>query len=82
MAVKMPVDVACGEVMPAPAAHAEPAAQNSHQNPFVRIVFDQYTEVAGQSLETVTVSYPPGVKSVAHHLARSTPIAWVGDGLC
>lgn len=80
MAAKMPVDVARGEVMPA--AHAEPAARKAHQNPFLRTVFDQHTNVAGQSLEMVTVSYPPGVKSAAHHLVRSTPIAWVGDGLC
>ena len=32
----------------APAAHAEPVPPNSGQNPVVRPVFDQPTNVAGQ----------------------------------
>src|SRR5262245_35646977 len=65
----------------APAAHAEPAPQSSDQNPVVRTVFDQPTNVPGKSLETVTVSYPPGAKSAAHHHAKSAFImAYVISG--
>ena len=55
----------------APASHAEPAPQNSGQNPVVRTVFDQPTNVPGKSLEGVAVSYPPGVKSTPVTSARA-----------
>jgi quercetin dioxygenase-like cupin family protein len=65
----------------APAAHAEPAPENSGQSPVVRTVFDQVTNVPGKSLETVTVSYSPGAKSGAHHHATSAFImAYVISG--
>ena len=62
-------------------AHAEPAPQNSGQIPVVRTVFDQPTDVPGKSMETVTVSYPPGAKSAPHHHAKSAFImAYVVSG--
>jgi quercetin dioxygenase-like cupin family protein len=65
----------------APAAQAEPAPENSGQNPFVRTVFDHPTNVSGKSLVGVTVSYPPGAKSGAHHHAKSAFImAYVISG--
>jgi quercetin dioxygenase-like cupin family protein len=65
----------------APAARAEPAPQNAGQNPVVRVVFDQPTDVPGKSLQTVTVSYPPGARSAAHHHAKSAFImAYVVSG--
>ena len=65
----------------APAAHAEPTPQNSDQNPIVRTVFDQPTNASGKSLEAVTVSYPPGARSAAHHHAHSAFImAYVTSG--
>jgi quercetin dioxygenase-like cupin family protein len=64
-----------------PAAHADPPPQNPGQIPVVRTVFDKPTDVAGKSLETVTVSYPPGAKSGAHHHAKSAFImAYVISG--
>jgi len=64
----------------APAAHAEPAPQNG-QNPVVRPVFDQPTDVPGKSLQAVTVSYPPGARSAAHRHANSAFImAYVISG--
>jgi quercetin dioxygenase-like cupin family protein len=64
----------------APAAHAEPP-QHPGQNPVVRAVFDQATNLPGKSLQAVTVSYPPGSKSVAHHHAKSAFImAYVVSG--
>jgi quercetin dioxygenase-like cupin family protein len=64
-----------------PAAHADPPPQNPGQIPVVRTVFDKPTDVAGKSLETVTVSYPPGAKSAAHHHAKSAFImAYVISG--
>ena len=64
----------------APAAHAEPAPQNG-QNAVVRPVFDQPTNVPGKSLQAVTVSYPPGARSAAHHHANSAFImAYVISG--
>jgi quercetin dioxygenase-like cupin family protein len=64
-----------------PAARAEPAPRNSGQNPVVRKVFDQPTNVPGKSLEGVAVSYPPGAKSEAHHHAKSAFImAYVISG--
>ena len=65
----------------APAARAEPATQDSGQNPVVRAVFDQPTNITGKSLQTVTVSYPPGARSAAHHHAKSAFImAYVISG--
>ena len=65
----------------APAARAEPATQDSGQNPVVREVFDQPTNITGKSLQTVTVSYPPGARSAAHHHAKSAFImAYVISG--
>ncbi|CAM3408548.1 cupin [Mycobacterium intermedium] len=67
--------------MLAPAAHADPTPQKSDQNPVVRPVFDQPTNVPGKSLQAVTVSYPPGAKSGAHHHAKSAFImAYVISG--
>ena len=44
-------------------------------------VFNQPTNVPGKSLEAVTVSYPPGAKSGAHHHAKSAFImAYVISG--
>ena len=68
-------------VMLAPATHAEPAPEDSTQKPVVRTVFNQPTNVPGKSLEAVTVSYPPGAKSGAHHHATSAFImAYVISG--
>ena len=68
-------------VMLAPAAHAEPAPQNSGQNPVVRIVFNQPSNIPGKSVEAVAVSYPPGAKSAPHHHAKSAFImAYVISG--
>ena len=65
----------------APAAHADPMPENSNQKPVVRTVFDQLTNIPGKSLEAVTVSYPPGAKSGAHHHANSAYImAYVISG--
>jgi quercetin dioxygenase-like cupin family protein len=64
----------------APAAHADPASRDG-QNPVVRAVFDQPANVPGKSLQAVTVSYPPGVRSAAHHHAKSAFImAYVISG--
>lgn len=64
----------------APAAHADPP-QHPGQNPVVRAVFDQATNLPGKSLQAVTVSYPPGAKSTAHHHAKSAFImAYVVSG--
>jgi quercetin dioxygenase-like cupin family protein len=64
-----------------PAAHAEPAPENPDQGQVVRPVFDQPTNVPGKSLQAVTVSYPPGAKSAAHHHAKSAFImAYVISG--
>ena len=71
MALKLLFTTLIAAAMLAPAAHAEPAPQNPGQNPVVRTVFNQPTNVPGKSLEAVTVSYPPGAKSAAHHLAKS-----------
>jgi len=57
-------------VMLAPAAHAEPTPQNSGQNPVVRTVFNQPSNIPGKSVEAVAVSYPPGAKSAPHHHAK------------
>jgi quercetin dioxygenase-like cupin family protein len=66
----------------APAARAEPAPPNSDENPDVRVVFDQPTNVPGKSLQTVVVRYPPGSRSAAHHHAKSAFImAYVISGV-
>jgi len=68
-------------VILASTARAEPAPQNSDQNPVVHVVFDQSTNVPGKSLQAVTVSYPPGARSAAHHHAKSAFImAYVISG--
>jgi quercetin dioxygenase-like cupin family protein len=65
----------------APAAHAEPAPSQSGQNPVIRTVFDQQSNVPGKSLKGVTVSYPPGAKSASHHHAPSAfVVAYVISG--
>ena len=81
MAVKILLPVLIAIAIIAPAAQAEPAPENSGQKPFVRTVFDQSTNVSGKSLVGVTVSYPPGAKSGAHHHAKSAFImAYVISG--
>lgn len=68
-------------IMLGPASHAAPAPKNSDQKPVVRPVFNEPTNVPGKSLEAVTVSYPPGAKSEAHHHAKSAFImAYVISG--
>jgi quercetin dioxygenase-like cupin family protein len=68
--------------MLAPAAHADPTPENSDQHPVVRPVFNQPANIPGKSLEAVTVSYPPGAKSGAHHHAKSAFImAYVISGV-
>jgi quercetin dioxygenase-like cupin family protein len=81
MVLKIPLAALTIAAMLAPAAHAEPVPQNSGQNPFVRTVFNQPTNIPGKSVEAVAVSYPPGVKSAAHHHAKSAFImAYVISG--
>jgi quercetin dioxygenase-like cupin family protein len=63
----------------APAAQAQPAP--SGQSPIVRTVFDQPTTIPGKSMVGVTVDYPPGASSAAHHHAKSAfIIAYVISG--
>jgi quercetin dioxygenase-like cupin family protein len=71
MSLKIPFIILTLAAMAAPAAQARPAPENSGQNPVVRKVFDQATNVPGKSLIAATVSYPPGGKSGAHHHAKS-----------
>jgi quercetin dioxygenase-like cupin family protein len=81
MALKIPLSALTVAVVLAPAAHAAPPPENSDQNPVVRPVFNQTTNVPGKSLEAVAVTYPPGAKSEAHHHARSAFImAYVISG--
>jgi len=81
MTIKIPLVALAAAVMLAPAGHAEPAPEKSDQNPVVRPVFNQSTNVPGKSLEASTVSYPPGGKSEAHHHAKSAFImAYVISG--
>jgi quercetin dioxygenase-like cupin family protein len=80
--LKLPLAVLTVAVMLAPAAHAVPAPENSDENPVVRPVFNQPTNVPGKSLEAVSISYPPGAKSEAHHHAKSAFImAYVISGV-
>ena len=81
MAVKILLPALIAVAILAPAAHADPTPENSNQKPVLRTVFDQLTNVPGKSLEAVTVSYPPGAKSGAHHHANSAFImAYVISG--
>ena len=81
MAVKILLPALIAVAILAPAADAEPTSDNSGQNPVVRPVFDQPANVSGKSLVGVTVSYPPGAKSGAHHHAKSAFImAYVISG--
>jgi quercetin dioxygenase-like cupin family protein len=80
MALKALLAVLIAGATLAPAAYAEPASQDG-QNPIVRSVFNQPTDVSGKSLQAVTVSYPPGAKSAPHHHANSAFImAYVISG--
>jgi len=50
-------------------------------SPTVQQVFDEPTNIAGKSMMSVRVNYPPGTKSVAHHHAKSAFImAYVISG--
>lgn len=81
MALKVPLAALAAAVLLAPAAHAEPTPENSDHEPVVRPVFNQPTIVPGKSLEAVSVRYPPGAKSGAHHHAKSAFImAYVISG--
>ncbi|ORJ62267.1 cupin domain-containing protein [Mycobacterium simiae] len=81
MFLKMPLAALSVAVMLAPPARGEPTPQNSGQNPVVRTVFNQPSNVPGKSLEAVTVHYPPGAKSQSHHHAKSAFImAYVISG--
>jgi quercetin dioxygenase-like cupin family protein len=81
MVLKVSLAALTVAMMLAPAAHAEPAPENSDQKPVVRPVFNQPTNVPDKSLQAVTVSYPPGAKSGAHHHAKSAFImAYVISG--
>lgn len=80
MALKALVAALIAGAILAPAANAEPAPRNS-QDPVVRTVFDQPTDIPGKSLLAVTVSYLPGARSAAHRHARSAFImAYVISG--
>jgi len=81
MALKIPLAALTIALMLAPVAHGEPAPKHSGQKPVVRKVFDEPSNVPGKSLEAVTVSYPPGAQSGAHHHAKSAFImAYVISG--
>ena len=81
MALKTLFAALAAATLLAPAAHADPMPENSNQKPVIRTVFDQLTNIPGKSLEAVTVSYPPGAKSGAHHHANSAFImAYVISG--
>ncbi len=65
----------------APVVNAQPAPSISGRDPVVHSVFDEPTNTAGQSMRAVTVSYPAGGKSAAHHHAKSAFImAYVISG--
>jgi quercetin dioxygenase-like cupin family protein len=81
MIPKVPLAALTAAVMLSPAVHAQPTPENSSQKPVVRTVFGQPSNIPGKSLEAVTVSYPPGAKSGAHHHAKSAFImAYVISG--
>lgn len=81
MVLRMPLAALTGALILAPAAYAEPTPEDSNQMPVVRTVFNQPANISGKSLEAVTVNYPPGAKSEAHHHAKSAFImAYVISG--
>ena len=81
MALKIPLAALAVAVMLVAAAHAEAAPENSGQNPVVRPVFNQPSNIPGKSVEAVAVSYPPRAKSAPHHHAKSAFImAYVISG--
>ncbi|OBG34141.1 cupin domain-containing protein [Mycobacterium sp. E3198] len=81
MALKLSLATLAVAVLLAPAARAEPTPGGSDQKPVVQTVFNQPTNVPGKSLAAVTVSYPPGARSGAHHHAKSAFImAYVISG--
>jgi quercetin dioxygenase-like cupin family protein len=81
MILKVPLAALTAAMMLSPAVHAQPTPENSGQKPVIRTVFSQPSNVPGKSLEAVTVSYPPGAKSGAHHHATSAFImAYVISG--
>jgi quercetin dioxygenase-like cupin family protein len=81
MSIRVPFLVLALAAMVAPEAHAGPTPKNSGQKPVVRKVFEQAANVPGKSVAAVTVSYPPGVRSAAHHHAKSAFImAYVISG--
>jgi quercetin dioxygenase-like cupin family protein len=81
MALKVLFVASVVAVVLTPAAHADPASSSTDQIPVIRTVFNQPSDVPGKSLEAVTVSYPPGAKSRAHHHAKSAFImAYVISG--
>lgn len=81
MTVKMLLATTLAAAALAPAANAQPVPSASAQEPVVRAVFDEPTNAPGKSMQAVTVSYPPGGASAAHHHARSAFImAYVMSG--
>lgn len=81
MAVKTLLATLLAAATLVPVSNAQPAPSNSAQEPVVRAVFNEPTNADGKSMQAVTVSYPPGGKSAAHHHARSAFImAYVISG--
>ncbi|AKC39130.1 cupin 2 [Mycolicibacterium phlei] len=81
MAPKALLAALSAAVMLVPVACAQPSPRNVGDDPVVRQVFDWPTNVPGKSLISVTVSYPPGTKSMAHRHAKSAFImAYVISG--
>jgi quercetin dioxygenase-like cupin family protein len=74
MVVKRLLPAMVTVAMIAPTADAAPLPPNPGHNAVVRTVFDQITNVPGKSMVGVSVSYPPGAKSKAHHHAKSALI--------
>ncbi|OBK21436.1 cupin domain-containing protein [Mycobacterium asiaticum] len=81
MVLRMPLAVLTLAVIFAPATHAEPTPEDSDNSPVIRTVFNRPANIPGKSLEAVTVDYPPGARSGAHHHAKSAFImAYVISG--
>lgn len=81
MAVKTLLATLLAAATLVPVSNAQPAPSNSAQEPVVRAVFNEPTNADGKSMQAVTVSYPPGGKSAAHHHSRSAFImAYVISG--
>ncbi|KIU18284.1 cupin domain-containing protein [Mycolicibacterium llatzerense] len=81
MFIKILLPALLSAAMLIPTANAQPAPPNSEQEPAVQPVFNEATNVPGKMMEAVTVSYPPGGKSAAHHHAKSAFImAYVISG--